>query len=265
MERKIYMEIESEKTPFQDKDLHLDLLDASLIVNEYELLKLKNYYKHISTKEQFETTRIQVLQKYLRWIEKEPERFGMESVNMKQSGINVVNYLSVLEKLSYEAYSEAISNCKPMISESQVVMRLKLVNDTLESLKTSLQNLGEAIAAKLSERQGYLDKADEIQKIYDRMSDDKKSVKDNKKTVNTFHKKTYTDFKGNKHDDVYKAELENLLDSYDIVIDHIDTNLDELNNEILFYKNKASDCLGPLGMLQSAYDSLKTKIQNWTN
>lgn len=123
LERKIYMEIESEKIPFQDKILHLDLLDASLIVNEGELMKLKNYYKRISTKEQFETAKIQVLQRYLSWIEKNPERFGTECVNMKQSGISVETYLNVLENVTYEAYLEATDKYKPMIAEAQVVMR----------------------------------------------------------------------------------------------------------------------------------------------
>lgn len=57
----------------------------------------------------------------------------------------------------------------------------------------------------------------------------------------------------------------NLRDAYDDVIRNIDSNLDALNNKILEYKNEASNCLGPIGMLQSAYNSVKTQIQNWTN
>lgn len=36
--------------------------------------------------------------------------------------------------------------------------------DTLDDLKRNLQSLANSISSKLNERQGYLDKADEIQK-----------------------------------------------------------------------------------------------------
>ena len=37
--------------------------------------------------------------------------------------------------------------------------------DTLDDLKRNLQSLANSISSKLNERQGYLDKADEIQKV----------------------------------------------------------------------------------------------------
>ena len=50
--------------------------------------------------------------------------------------------------------------------------------DTLDDLKRNLQSLANSISSKLNERQGYLDKADEIQKVYDRLARDKKTIKD---------------------------------------------------------------------------------------
>ena len=120
--------------------------------------------------------------------------------------------------------------------------------DTLDDLKRNLQSLANSISSKLNERQGYLDKADEIQKVYDRLARDKKTIKD---------------------DDTFTvmclATIQDLRDSYDDVISNIDINLDALNNQILSYKNKASGCLGSLGYMQIAYNSVKTQIQNWTN
>ena len=127
--------------------------------------------------------------------------------------------------------------------------------DTLDDLKRNLQSLANSISSKLNERQGYLDKADEIQKVYDRLARDKKTIKEYRNDIVYFYKESYT----------YKPSIQDLRDSYDDVISNIDINLDALNNQILSYKNKASGCLGSLGYMQIAYNSVKTQIQNWTN
>ena len=80
-----------------------------------------------------------------------------------------------------------------------------------------------------------------------------------------FYKESYNEFKGDNYKYTYKPSIQDLRDSYDDVISNIDINLDALNNQILSYKNKASGCLGSLGYMQIAYNSVKTQIQNWTN
>lgn len=59
--------------------------------------------------------------------------------------------------------------------------------------------------------------------------------------------------------------MKKLLEAYKVVIENIDANLDALNDEKLSYESLAADCLGPLGILESSYYTVKTKIQNWTN
>ena len=135
--------------------------------------------------------------------------------------------------------------------------------DTLDDLKRNLRSLANSISSKLNERQGYLDKADEIQKVYDRLARDKKTIKEYRNDIVYFYKESYNEFKGDKY--TYKPSIQDLRDSYDDVISNIDINLDALNNQILSYKNKASGCLGSLGYMQIAYNSVKTQIQNWTN
>ena len=137
--------------------------------------------------------------------------------------------------------------------------------DTLDDLKRNLQSLANSISSKLNERQGYLDKADEIQKVYDRLARDKKTIKEYRKDIVYFYKESYNEFKGDNYKYTYKPSIQDLRDSYDDVISNIDINLDALNNQILSYKNKASGCLGSLGYMQIAYNSVKTQIQNWTN
>ena len=137
--------------------------------------------------------------------------------------------------------------------------------DTLDDLKRNLQSLANSISSKLNERQGYLDKADEIQKVYDRLARDKKTIKEYRNDIVYFYKESYNEFKGDNYKYTYKPSTQDLRDSYDDVISNIDINLDALNNQILSYKNKASGCLGSLGYMQIAYNSVKTQIQNWTN
>ena len=137
--------------------------------------------------------------------------------------------------------------------------------DTLDDLKRNLQSLANSISRKLNERQGYLDKADEIQKIYDRLARDKKTIKEYRNDIVYFYKESYNEFKGDNYKYTYKPSIQDLRDSYDDVISNIDINLDALNNQILSYKNNASGCLGSLGYMQIAYNSVKTQIQNWTN
>lgn len=137
--------------------------------------------------------------------------------------------------------------------------------DTLDDLKRNLQSLANSISSKLNERQGYLDKADEIQKVYDRIARDKKTIKEYRNDIVYFYKESYNEFKGDNYKYTYKPSIQDLRDSYDDAISNIDINLDALNNQILSYKNKASGCLGSLGYMQIAYNSVKTQIQNWTN
>ena len=137
--------------------------------------------------------------------------------------------------------------------------------DTLDDLKRNLQSLANSISSKLNERQGDLDKADEIQKVYDRLARDKKTIKEYRNDIFYFYKESYNEFKGDNYKYTYKPSIQDLRDSYDDVISNIDINLDALNNQILSYKNKASGCLGSLGYMQIAYNSVKTQIQNWTN
>lgn len=137
--------------------------------------------------------------------------------------------------------------------------------DTLDDLKRNLQSLANSISSKLNERQGDLDKADEIQKVYDRLARDKKTIKEYRNDIVYFYKESYNEFKGDNYKYTYKPSIQDLRDSYDDVISNIDINLDALNNQILSYKNKASGCLGSLGYMQIAYNSVKTQIQNWTN
>lgn len=75
----------------------------------------------------------------------------------------------------------------------------------------------------------------------------------------------YQELKGNLYSETYKAQLEALIDDYDLVISNIDTNMDRLNTARAQYENKAYKCNGPIGYLQSSVNSLVHTIENWVN
>lgn len=139
------------------------------------------------------------------------------------------------------------------------------MSDVLADLNRSLNRIAAGIASKMNERQGYLDKADEVERVYQRLLRDKNQVKGYRDDVRSFSGNTYGGFQGDNFKYKYKPAVQDLADSYDQMIGRIDTNLDALNNKVMEYRNKAAGCLGPLGALESAYHSVKTQIENWTN
>ncbi len=139
------------------------------------------------------------------------------------------------------------------------------MGETLDGLYRRLNDLANSINNAWNERQRYMDKAAEVQKVYDRLKKDKDTIVEYKKSVKTFSQETYDDFQGNVFESVYQLEAKSVVTTYDRVISRIDTNLDALNEEVLRYKQKAADSLGPIGSLESAYYYVSTKIQNWRN
>lgn len=123
LDRLIYLMIESDKIPYQMKTVHLDEFDASLIVNEDGLMKLQNYYRKLSSSEQFEKSRNILLCKYKNWLDNNPERFGNMYVELELNNISTADYLDVLSNLTYEVYQKIGVQIKPIISEAQIVMR----------------------------------------------------------------------------------------------------------------------------------------------
>lgn len=135
----------------------------------------------------------------------------------------------------------------------------------LDSVKASLRSFRNQLAAKKAEKQGYLNTAADIGAIYDRMAEDKELIKSYRSSVKTFLKEKFDTFKGNLHSETYKAQLEALVDDYDLVISNIDTNMDRLNTARAQYENKAYKCNGSIGYLQASVNSLVHTIENWVN
>ena len=139
------------------------------------------------------------------------------------------------------------------------------MSESIEGLRARRAEIRRSIAALTAKREQYLKKAEEIQRVYDRLKKDKGTVREYRRNVKTYSNRTFNNFQGNNYEYVYKPKMNDLLSSYDALINRIDRNLDALNDEILRQKNLASDCLGPLGVLGKALHTVQTSIENWTN
>lgn len=135
----------------------------------------------------------------------------------------------------------------------------------LDNLRQSWNNLCKQLSAKRRQRQEYMQTAEEIGRIYDRMKRDKDMVKEYRNGVEALYKTRYDGFRGFQYDNVYKTELRNLLAEYKAVIDAIDHNLDNLNNARRQFENKGYQCDWIIGSLESAANSVYRQIQNWFN
>ena len=123
LDKLMYVVIETDKVPYTDKTLHIDEFDSSLIVNQGELMKLKNYFKRMCTEEQFLQAREGILGKYNEWLEKNPIRFNDLVCELMLNGISILDYLSILENVEYKNYKDIVEKIKPIVSEAQIVMR----------------------------------------------------------------------------------------------------------------------------------------------
>ncbi len=122
-DRMIYLAIESEKLPFENKRTHLDGFDASVTLNEEEPEKLKNFFRQPMDADHFGEVRNKLLTRYGQWLSGEPGIFGAFSVRLILNNILPEDYLWVLGALDHEAYAGVAKRIRPMVTEAQIVMR----------------------------------------------------------------------------------------------------------------------------------------------
>ena len=127
-----------------------------------------------------------------------------------------------------------------------------MADTTLEELQKSLQKIVDSIRAKKNEQQTYLDKANEVQEVYNRLLQDKRTMKEYRNEIKSFYGTSYTDFVGDNYKNKYKPKVKDLLNSYDQVIRLIDRNLDQLNND---WDGEVDDCIA-YGFNTKMFDSL---------
>lgn len=137
--------------------------------------------------------------------------------------------------------------------------------ETLDDFKNAFDSYRKQLAAKRVEWRKCMNIANEIGAVYDRMADDKKAMKEYRNSFKGFANETYGTFRGHLYLESYKVSTKALLKDYDAVISNIDTNMDRLNLERCKYENKASECWGMIGWLETQINTVAHTIENWIN
>ena len=137
--------------------------------------------------------------------------------------------------------------------------------EDLDAMKALVRTYRNQLKTKQNQKQKYLDKANEIKAVYDRLATDKKAVIDYKNNLQIFIKEKFDTFKGKQYSLSYLVGMSDLLHQYETTIERIDTNMDRLNDEKTKYQNLANNLDGPIGRLKSLINTLTNKIVNWIN
>lgn len=133
-----------------------------------------------------------------------------------------------------------------------------------QDINSRIREKENKLKALRNEVSGYQQKIHEIEKIYQRLSNDKKTAKTYRDEIKDLRKHDFSKFDGDLHKQ-YKEKMSELRDAYDKVIDNIDTNMDRLNREKARYENKIYNLAGPIGNLVSGINSLKHEAENMFN
>lgn len=123
LDRYIYLNVEAAKLPYNNKHIHLDAFDASIIVNQGELMKLKNFFRNILSEQQFDKRKQELISQFAFYLEKNPREFAHLYATLKACHISITKYYDILSNLNYKEYVDVISSMQPIIIEAQIVMR----------------------------------------------------------------------------------------------------------------------------------------------
>lgn len=136
---------------------------------------------------------------------------------------------------------------------------------SLDSLYAQLHQYQRELEAKQAQRRRYMEKASQCKTLYRQVIADKNAVEGFRKSVKNLRNEKFDNFKGYQQGTVYKGTMLELIETYDTLIDDLDTNADRLNTKRMEWENKAYALDGPIGNLRGLINYLWTQIQNWTN
>ena len=139
------------------------------------------------------------------------------------------------------------------------------VQETYESVKKQMDNAKFEFAIKQQQRQEIMDKADEMRRVYEKLAEDKHNVEGQRNFMNQIRGNSFDDFKGDVYNNRYLSQIDNIINSYNNVINGIDANMDALNWKIAEVQNAAYELDGVIGFLEKGINKLNTRLENWVN
>lgn len=120
--KQLIIEVFSELISATKKEISIDPIDASILIENNELINYKQKFKKISN-EEFIDARNTILYRYITMMKNKPDYYVFIAVNYWVSNIFIERYLEILDCCSYEAFNELCKKSDYIISEAQIVLR----------------------------------------------------------------------------------------------------------------------------------------------
>lgn len=123
LDRMIYLLFQSQKILAENKILHIDTFDSSIIMQTEEVIKMKMMLKNVLKEEAFEQTRKHVLGVINQWLEMDHMRFNMLAVELKIENVQIIDFLNIISTVEYDEFVTNVIKMRPTVSEAQIIMR----------------------------------------------------------------------------------------------------------------------------------------------
>lgn len=120
--KQLIVETLAELISAHETDVWVDSLDASIMFATEQLRSYKGLLTFESEKA-YDTAKGNIIGKYASLLENKPEHFAIKAASLMTVGIYIDQYLSFLDKCSYELFMEVCGKADYKITEAQIVLR----------------------------------------------------------------------------------------------------------------------------------------------
>lgn len=140
-----------------------------------------------------------------------------------------------------------------------------IYNEKAEEIKKQIDSKQFEIGMRMAKRQEYMENADRMREVYDKLADDKQDTIGQKDIMFRVRDTEMSEFKGDVHNNRYAPQIDNIINALERVISGIDANMDALNTRIAEEQNKAYAMDGLIGQLEQGINGLNNKLWNDVN
>ena len=123
--KNLIIDIYAEKLKTPEIEILVDPCDAGVLYTGKRINSIKNQLTDISRVE-YEKAQKAVIKKYIMRLHDKPEIFAMDAAQKMLLGISIQEYISYIEKCSYEKFVKLCSIADYKISEAQVIFRKEM-------------------------------------------------------------------------------------------------------------------------------------------
>lgn len=126
--KRMIVDIENERVAAENKEVHVDFNDASIISEITDDEQRKGSMEKPIGEKAFEEAKQNVLKRIALMIKQYPDIFCREAVKMSMNDVPVDMYMNILKEYSYEEYTELYRRADVLVHEGAVVIRKETAN-----------------------------------------------------------------------------------------------------------------------------------------